>query len=162
MIFKKISEISLEDENIRDSVYITIDIDWAIDELLSDTIDLLEESNVKCTFFVTHDTPLISRIRSNENFEVGIHPNLNPLLHESNSNTLTARNLFEDLLEIVPEAKSFRCHSMANSSKILELAFDLGLKYDCNYFVPYQAKVHLKPWFIWNGILRIPYFWDCA
>ncbi len=160
MLTRTISEVSIENPDYTESFYLTIDFDWAHDEVLRNTLDLLEESNVKCTFFVTHDTPILARIRNNPNFELGIHPNLNPLLHELNAGPSSTKDRFEDLLRIVPEAQSFRCHSMVNSSKILEIAAELGLKFDCNYFVPYQANIDLKPWYIWNGIIRVPYFWE--
>ena len=160
MLTRKISEITILEETYQDCIYLTVDFDWAHDELLGDTLNLLEGQNIKCTFFVTHDTPILSRIRSNPNFELGIHPNLNPLLHEINEGKRLAKNCFEELLSIVPEAQSFRCHSMTNSSRILELAASLGLKFDCNYFIPYQANIELRPWITWNGITRVPYFWE--
>lgn len=60
--------------------YLSIDIDWAHDDVLADTIDLVEEYRVPVTWFVTHDTPLLARLRSHPDFELGIHPNFNFLL----------------------------------------------------------------------------------
>jgi hypothetical protein len=159
---RKISEIEIEidPECYSESIYVTIDIDWASDSMISDTLNLLEEKNVRCTFFVTHQTPLLSRIRNNPNFELGIHPNLNPLLHEDMESIRSAKECFEDLLAIVPEAQSFRCHSLVTSSRIVEIAFELGLKFDCNYFIPYEANIKLRPWSVWNGIIRVPHLWE--
>ena len=156
----KISEIDTDNDEYLDKIFITVDIDWANDDLIEIALDMLEEQRVKCTFFVTHETSTLNRIRRNSNFELGIHPNLNPLLHEASNRTKLARERFEELLEIVPEAQSYRCHSMVTSSRVLEIASEFGLKYDCNYFIPYQAGIELKPWKIWNEIIRVPYFWE--
>jgi|APTNR8051073442_1049403.scaffolds.fasta_scaffold04964_6 hypothetical protein len=53
--------------------YLSIDIDWAHDYMLADTIDLVEECRVPVTWFVTHDTPLLARLQGNPYFELGIH-----------------------------------------------------------------------------------------
>ena len=67
-------------ETWRGRVFLTLDLDWACDGVLEDTIDLVEGEDVSATWFVTHDTPLLERIRSNPRFELGIHPNFNGLL----------------------------------------------------------------------------------
>lgn len=61
------------------TIYLTFDIDWAHDTILEYTVDLLEKHEVAATFFVTHDTPVLNRLRDNPLFELGIHPNFNPL-----------------------------------------------------------------------------------
>ena len=80
MHFGKVSEISLEEPSSYEKVFLTFDIDWASDFVLEYCIDLIESAQVKATFFVTHETPLLERLRENPNFELGIHPNFNPLL----------------------------------------------------------------------------------
>jgi len=35
---------------------------------------------------------------------------------------------------------------------------DSGLKYDCNLYLPKQEG--LRPFVNWNGLIRIPYFWE--
>src|SRR5688572_22770431 len=79
--FGRISEIRPDDEaSWRDRIFLTIDIDWASDEVIADTAALVEEAGVAATWFVTHDTPQIGRLRANPLFELGIHPNFNFLL----------------------------------------------------------------------------------
>ena len=81
MEFKKITEISLNNNDWKKIVFITIDVDWAIDEVLKDTIDLFIKNNVKATILLTHQTDLIKDISDNSLFELGIHPNFNFLLN---------------------------------------------------------------------------------
>ena len=155
-----ISSINPIDDTTWQSPFITIDVDWAHDIVLADTIDLLEKNESKATFFITHDTPLLDRLRSNKNFELGIHPNFNLLLDGNDSNGRSAEEVVDRLLNIVPEAKSIRSHSMLQNSRLLDLFYEKGLKYDCNHYIPEQTNIILKPWILWNKLIRIPYFWE--
>lgn len=56
------SRNTIECENLN-ALYLTFDVDWACDEVLADTIDLVEEADVCATCFVTHDAPLLKRLR---------------------------------------------------------------------------------------------------
>jgi hypothetical protein len=70
--FDTISNISPIDENSwRNKIFLTLDIDWASDEVLEYTIDIIEKANVSATWFVTHNTALLQRLRSNPKFELG-------------------------------------------------------------------------------------------
>ena len=159
----KITDIVVDGfERHHDHVYLTFDIDWACDEVLADTIDLVEKADVCATWFVTHDTPLLKRLRANSKFELGIHPNFNSLLAGSPdvNNGRSAEEIVDRLLELVPEAISVRSHSMTQSSVLLKLFLDKGLTHDCNHFIPYQAGIELHPWRLWNGLIKVPYFWE--
>jgi len=161
--FSKISHIAVRDfEQHVETIYCTFDIDWACDEVLADTIDLVEEADVCATWFVTHDTPLLKRLRENPKFELGIHPNFNNILAASPdpNNGKSAEEIVDRLLALVPEAKSVRSHSTTQSSALLQLFRDKGLTYDCNHFIPHQAGIELRPWYLWNGLIKVPYFWE--
>lgn len=157
--FKKISECS-EDEFSQKDIYLTFDIDWASDEVLLDTIEILERADVSATWFVTHATPLLGRLRSNPKFELGVHPNFNFLLNGDFRNGKNVEEILDRLLELVPEAKSIRSHSMTQNSRLMQLFVDRGLAYDCNHFVPEQSGIALKPWILWNGLIKVPHFWE--
>ena len=140
--------------------FITLDIDWAVDEIIIDTLKLMEGSKISATWFVTHETPVLERIQSNDLFELGIHPNFNFLLNEEKKKGKDAEQIIDNMLKIVPEANSIRSHSMTQSSILLDLFVNKKLKYDCNHFIPHQANINIKPWVLWNGLFRIPYFWE--
>lgn len=157
--FSKISEVGLSplDET---RIHLTFDVDWVCDEVLADTIDLVEEAEVAATWFVTHDTPLLSRLRENPKFELGIHPNFNFLLMGDSTNGSTAEEVVDRLMEIVPEARSVRSHSVTQSSRLLQLFVDKGLTHDSNDFIPERSKISILPWQLWNGLIKVPYFWS--
>lgn len=161
--FGKISDIVAKDfEQHADTIYCTFDIDWACDEVLAYTIDLVEEAGVCAKWFVTHDTPLLKRLRENPKFELGIHPNFNNILaaKPDTNNGKSAEEIVDNLLALVPEATSVRSHSMAQSSALLQLFRDKGFTHDCNHFIPYHTGMELCPWSLWNGLIKVPYFWE--
>ena len=159
--FSCISEISLsETASWSDSLFLTLDIDWAADFVIERVLDVLEPRNIKATWFVTHDTPLLARMRVNKNFELGIHPNFNNLLIGDSSNGANAREVISRLLDIVPEARSVRSHSMCQSSVLSNLFSEFGLTHDCNHFIPFRSGLICRPLEHWNGMLKIPYFWE--
>ena len=140
--------------------YLTIDFDWASDLVLADSIDLAEHYRVPTTWFVTHETPLLARLRDVPFFELGIHPNFNYLLNGDDRAGRDASEVIDRLLTIVPEAKSVRSHSTTQNSSILDLFVRRGLSHECNTFLPFHAGVALRPWSLWSGLTRVPYFWE--
>jgi hypothetical protein len=161
MTSRTLSSIQVDGESEWSKVpYLSIDIDWAHDDILADTIDLVEEYGVPATWFVTHDTPQLSRLRSNPDFELGIHPNFNFLLNGDDRAGRNATEVTDRLLAIVPEAKSVRSHSTTQSSGLLDLFTRRGLTHECNAFIPVQSGITLKPWRLWSDLTRVPYFWE--
>jgi len=49
---------------------------------------------------------------------------------------------------------------MTQSSGLLEIFKGGGLTHDANHFVPYHTGIELKPWHIWNDLIRVPYSWE--
>lgn len=156
-----IASIDPRDETTwRDRIFLTFDIDWAHDDVLLDTIDMVEAANVSATWFVTHDTPVLSRLRSNPKFELGIHPNFNFLLSGDDRAGRDSNEVLQRLMGIVPDARSVRSHSMTQSSVLLQSFAAMGLTHDANHFVPASVGYDLRPWVLWNGLTRVPYFWE--
>ena len=142
-----------------DKIYLTFDLDWCSDEVLVDTLDMLEEHGVPATFFVTHETPLLDRIRANPMNELGIHPNFNFLLEGDFRYGRTFREVIEHFLRIVPDAVSVRSHSLVQSSKILDAFSDCGLTHDCNLFFPLEFRP--RAFMHWSGnLVRVPYIFE--
>lgn len=144
----------------RGRIFVTVDVDWASDAVLAHTAELLARIGVAATFFVTHDTPVLRDIRSHPRFELGIHPNFNDLLTGSEAHAGDARSKIAALLDVVPEARCVRSHSMTQSSRLLETFSAFGLTHDCNHFVPSFTGIVLVPYRHWNGMVRVPYFWE--
>lgn len=160
-MFSLIKSIDIKNrETFLSKIFITLDIDWAHDEILAYSLEIFKKHKVPATFFVTHETPLLDQIRNEEIFELGIHPNFNVCFDPNYQGRKSPRAIIEKLLEIVPEAKSVRSHSMLQSSPILDLFAEYGLTHECNHFIPEQSGIELSPWVVWNGLCKVPYFWE--
>lgn len=161
---REFSTVSRIDINVprswENKVFLTFDIDWAHDDVLADCIGLVEQADVCATWFVTHETPLLARLRANPKFELGIHPNFNFLFNLQTQAGASAEEVLERTLALVPEATAVRSHHMTQSSALLNLFRRKGLTHDCNHFIPTTAGITLKPWELWNGMLRVPYSWE--
>jgi polysaccharide deactylase WbmS-like protein len=144
-------------EEVEDAIGLTFDLDWACDAVLEDCINLVDEADVPATWFVTHQTPILERLRANKKYELGIHPNFNHLLEGKGSDV---ESIIDELLTIAPNAKSIRSHSMVQSSRLMDIFLRKGLSYDCNHFVPEQSAIELRPWKLWNGLTKVPHFWE--
>ena len=152
-------EIIQNVKDYEDEIFLTFDLDWCSDEVLEYLLDILEESGIKATFFVTHKTKVLRKMEKNKNFELGIHPNFNFLLNGHFNDGKNIDEVIKYYLDIV-QAKSVRSHSMTHNSNILDAFLKYGLEFDCNIFVPFSSNIILKPYKHWNGIIRIPYFWE--
>lgn len=160
-MFENIRNIDPSDEGTwADKVFITFDLEWANDDVLGFVLDILEESNVKATLFVTHVTPLLDRMRGNPNLELGVHPNFNYLLEGDFRLGRHYREVVEHYVKIVPEAVSIRCHALAQQTSLLNLFSSVGLKYDCNLLLP-LACGSVRPFLHFDGkLIRVPFIWE--
>jgi hypothetical protein len=158
--FSNLSEIDPgRPETWEGRVFLTLDVDWAHDDVIAEVLDLLEPAQVRATWFITHDSPILERLRSNPLFELGIHPNFNFLLEGDPRNGRTASEVVDRLLAIVPEAKSVRSHAMTQSTGLMHLFASKGLTHEANHFIPEQLETPLKPWH-WLSMIKVPYFWE--
>jgi hypothetical protein len=154
--FIHFSEIDVEDPATwQGRNILSLDIDWASDEVLHYTLDIIEAHPVKCCLFVTHETAVLERARKNPLFELGIHPNFNPLLNKSDGPS--AEQTIVDLLKIVPEARVFRSHSLTTSGVLLPLYKKYGAKYLSNYMM--NGVENIVPFYQVNGLIEAPIYY---
>jgi hypothetical protein len=141
-------------------ICLTFDIDWAIDPVIEEAIDLVERYDVAATWFITHDTPIVERLRRNTKFEIAIHPNFNFLLEGDPRNGANAEEVVDRLIAVVPEASAVRSHSLAQSERLVDLFVDRGLLNICNFYIPHQEGRAVAPWPLWGGAFVVPHCWQ--
>jgi hypothetical protein len=159
--FLKVKDIENCFGSFEDKLFLTFDIDWASDEVLNYNVDILEKYDVCATFFVTHETAVLERMRKNSKLELGIHPNFNFLLNGDFRYGKNPAEVIDHYLKMVPDAVSVRCHSVTYNSQILDTLYAKGLKYDLNIYLPRRSGIVSKPiHFQDHGMTRLPYFWE--
>ena len=154
-----VREIDPDEESTwRSRVFLTIDVDWAPDFVLEDCRNFLQQFGVPTTWFITHESDYFSDF-SSASVEMGIHPNFTTLLSNPSQESDSAK-IIKNARLLVPEATSFRNHSLVQSSPLLNQFRDCGYTHDCNLFLPAVPVESLAPWRHWNGLIRVPHCWE--
>lgn len=159
-MFDRISNIEIDSPNQATNVFLTFDVDWASEEIVEYTHSILLEYNVQSTWFITHSSGSLKMLLEDKNVNIGIHPNFNDLLEQKHDKKNSVRDRIKYLLELTHGSKLVRSHSMTQNSRILDIFFELGLTHDCNHYIPHTAGINLQAWKIWNGLIKVPYFWE--
>lgn len=121
---------------------------------------MLETAGAPVTWFATHKTSVLSRLGAVANFDLGIHPNFNPLLLDGDSRLgATASEVIRNLMKIVPHASSVRSHSILRSSRLTELFYSAGLRIESNDFVPAASTAAIAPWRDPTGMVHVAFRW---
>lgn len=129
---------------------LSFDVDWAPEEVIEDTLLLLNEySNVDATFFATHRSKLLME----SEHEVGIHPNFNTLL--KNESKTDYKSIIDELVELYPNSKGYRGHCLTNSSLIFDYLSSLNFIYESNCLLPYSKSLSIYKYP--HNLIRIPF-----
>ena len=160
--YSTISSIKTEEKlTWSDKTFLTFDMDWAHDVVIQDTLNIINSHGAASTWFVTHNSLLLTQMMNDYNIELGIHPNFNKILdgsdYKSNSNS---QKIIEDALELINNCNSIRSHSLTQSEKLLDEFQSFGLTHICNLYIPLSAKIELKPYKLWDDITIVPHCWQ--
>lgn len=126
------------------TVFLTFDMDWAVDGVLEDFYELLKKYGLTGTIHVTHRTGMLEAFRRDGILDLGIHPNYNPLLQPGGEGG-SCIQVLEAIKEIVPEAVCIRSHALTNSGIIQREYEAIGIKYDLNTLIPAVEGMALYP-----------------
>ena len=165
MEYGLVSEISVNKhergfgDKLEAKIFLTIDLDWCHEIVLCDTLELLEKFDASATFFCTDRPKSLDLIRGNPRAELGLHPNFRPLLEKSCPPEQTAASVLDELLELIPEARSVRSHSLISGSTISSLFASRGLTHESNIKLPPRGSPYSEPFINSAGLISCPYHW---
>lgn len=121
---------------------ISIDLDWAPNEAIEFTFELLDKYQIRATVFCTH----LVEIRGHE---VALHPNFeSPGAPEEKIRTLQAD---------YPQARGVRSHALHINSRLYQLYKQMGLGYSSSYYMFNQV---VRPFRTVAGMLELPIFFE--
>lgn len=138
---------------------LTLDVDWAPDFMIDAAADALIARDVRATWFVTHASPAIDRLRERPDlFELGIHPNF--LAGSTHGDTPEA--VVAHCLDLVPEATAVRTHCLLQSTPLHDALLAGGrIEVDVSLFLPRARHVEAVVQHTPGGrLLRLPYVWQ--
>ncbi len=140
-------------------VAITLDVDWAPDFMIDHAAGLLAERGARATWFVTHASPAVDRLRERPDlFELGIHPNFLP----GSSHGATAAEVVRHCAALVPGARAVRTHCLMQSTPLHDvLLANSDVEVDVSLFLPHAKGVEpVLQWSPGGRLLRVPYVWQ--
>lgn len=139
----------IEYNSMKFMIALSFDTDWAPQELIDDTINLLNDYNLKSTFFVTNKIDF-SKIK---NHEIAIHPNF--------QGTSNQEDILKETINFLPEKQTFgsRSHRLFFNSPLISLYEKFRIQYDSNFYMP--GVDNIKP-FIFNfaDVVEIPFYFS--
>jgi hypothetical protein len=151
---------ALQDSNAGGTkVAVTFDLDWAPNWCVDRLVDRLLDCQVKATWFVTNDLPVLARLRAYpRQFELGIHPNCLP----GSTHGASEEDVLAHLKALVPEAVVMRTHGLYQSTPFLyKAATRFGIKADCSILLPNARHVEVCE-LKWRemSLHRVPHFFE--
>ena len=156
--FVLLKEVALDrSETWMGKMALTFDVDWASDEVLEYTLDLLEESGKAATIFVTHDTPVLSRIRENPLWEIGLHPNFVLSAGALVGLDTHVENVLSKMKAWAPEAISLRSHGLVTANRWLWQYEAQGIK---NLSMSLKFNIKSQPHEEINGLVECPIYFS--
>jgi hypothetical protein len=141
-------------------IFLTLDLDWCHEEVLIDTLELIETYNARATFFCTDRPKSLDLLRGNSRVELGIHPNFLPLFGGRSQTSVTAATILDSLLDQIPEARSVRSHSLVSGSNLSSLFSSRGLQHESNVKIPLGMKANSTPFYNFAGLISCPFHWS--
>lgn len=138
---------------------LTLDVDWAPDDAIDFAAGVLADHGVKATWFLTHDSPAVARLRERPDlFELGIHPNF----LAGSSHGATPEEVLDYCMRLVPDATSMRTHALVQSTPLFDLVLRrTPIRCDASLLLPHAPRIDLVE-YQWRGttLLRLPYHWE--
>lgn len=134
-------------------ICLTFDVDWASEETLRYSYNIIEKYSYKPTFFLTHKSQFLSDLIDKKYIDSGIHPNFLP----DSSQGSNYDEIIDYCTRFLPNAKSFRCHRYFDVNDITEVFIKKGFKYDSN-LCTFLERV--EPFLHRSGLIRFPIFFE--
>lgn len=131
------------------NLIVTVDIDWACEEAIKETLDFLRNQDIFPTIFTTHRSAIVDSYM--HELEVGLHPYFG--LNSSHGSTID--EVVKDVMNLPHNFLGFRCHRFAicNSSK--QAMVEAGMLISSNICTDLE---NVLPFVDRFGILEVPIF----
>ncbi len=133
---------------------LTADQDWAPPWATLELCQRWAEAGLPGTLFVTHPCPSLTILRAEAQVELGWHPNF----ASGSSQGASEPEVLDFLERIVPRAAGARAHGLLVSTALMIEYGRRGLIYEGSYLL--AGAPGLTPTVAWNGVVRLPIFWE--
>lgn len=131
------------------SLIITVDIDWACEAAIEETLDFLQNQGITPTVFITHRSSRVEN--SMDAIEVGLHPYFDP----TSSHGSTIAEVVRYVMDLPHNLPAFRCHRFANCNSSRQAMAEAGMLLSSNVCTDLEIVSPFKDRF---GLLEVPIF----
>jgi len=130
---------------------VTIDLDWACEAAIEQTLDFLDTQNIKPTIFTTHDSQIVEK--AIKNIEVGLHP----YFSKDSSHGVTISEVVKYVIDLPHNLAAFRCHRFASCNTSKQAMAEAGMVLSSNVCTDLEVVAPFKDRF---GFLEVPIFME--
>lgn len=135
--------------NKTNNLIITIDLDWASEAAIEETLNFFENLNIKPMIFSTHNSVVVeSRMAQ---LDIGLHP----YFSDDSSHGKTIKEVTKNILEVPHNFKAFRCHRFRLCNESQQAMLNAGMLISSNVCTNMEV---IKPFKNRFGLLEIPVF----
>jgi Polysaccharide deacetylase len=128
---------------------VTVDIDWACEPAVEETLDYLLEQGVAPTVFSTHASQRVKQALGE--MEVGLHPFFDPTSSHGNTIPETVAHV----MGLPHNLKAFRCHRFAICNTSRQAMVEAGMLLSSNVCTDLEVVSPFRDRF---GLLEVPVF----
>lgn len=128
-------------------VFVTIDLDWASEVVIEETLDWFKTENIPITVFATHKSKVVED--NMDDVEVGLHP----YFSSDSSQGSNPDETIETLKQIPINVPIYRSHRFLDSNQIREEMLSLGITASSNVCTNLDP---VNPFLHRSGMIEIP------
>lgn len=131
------------------TLIVTVDLDWACEPAIEETLDSLKSQNITPTVFVTHRSPCVEALM--DEIEVGLHPYFSP----DSSHGSTIPEVVKHVMDLPHNLAAFRNHRFAICNGSRQAMAEAGMLISSNVCTDLEIVYPFKDRF---GLLEVPIF----
>jgi hypothetical protein len=128
---------------------VTIDLDWASEPAIEETLDFLKGIKVIPTVFATHRSPRVEA--SMNEIEVGLHP----FFGANSSHGSSVDEVVKHVMDLPHNFAGFRCHRFGVCNSSRQAMVEAGMRLSSNVCTDLEI---VTPFMDRFGILEVPIF----
>ena len=128
---------------------VTVDLDWAPEVAIEETLDFLKGKNIFPTIFTTHKSAIVEA-NFNE-LEVGLHP----YFGKDSSHGDSISEIVKHVMDLPHNLPAFRCHRFAVCNESKQAMLNAGMRLSSNTCTDLEIVTPFKDRF---GLIEAPIF----
>jgi hypothetical protein len=131
------------------SLIVTVDLDWAPEVAIEETLDFLKGMNISPTIFSTHRSAIVE---DNLNkLEVGLHP----YFGKDSSHGASITDVVKHVMDLPHNLPAFRCHRFAVCNESKQAMLEAGMLLSSNICTDLEIVPPFRDRF---GLIEAPIF----